>query len=39
MYFVRSSKVERKRPNMRDTKDKQQVIDLVKSRTTWKIFS
>lgn len=38
MYFVRSSKAERKRPNRRDTEDKQQEIDLVKSRTTWKII-
>lgn len=38
MHFVRSSKAERKRPNMRVTKDKELVIDLVKSRTTWKIF-
>lgn len=36
IYFLRSYKVERKSPNMRDTKDKQHQILLVECRTTWK---
>lgn len=38
MNFVRSSIAERKRPNMRETKEKKQEIDLAKSRTSLKIF-
>jgi len=37
--FLRSYKVERKSPNIRDTKDKQDQILLVETKTTWKTFN